>query len=185
LLSAGCGVPTSADARSIPANQVPANLLSPTPPATTTTQPGSYVSVPVFLIGGAPERLVSVARDIVVSAQSSTYLTEVLTALVSGPTTADSAAGLFSAIPLQTRVLSVSVAAGVATVNFNSVFATLSGAAQSEAVAQVVFTLTAQPNVTSVAFQIEGQVAAVPVGSGAVVSTPVTPAQFPNLAPTH
>jgi spore germination protein GerM len=181
-VAAACGIPTSTSARVIPPNQVPANLLAPVPAPTTTTQPKSYVEVPIYLVSGVQEHLASVPRDIVTPPTLTATLTEVIDALLQGPAATESANGYFTAIPPQTRLLSVSVSAGIATVNFNAFFATLTGQAQLQAVGQVVLSTTAQQGVTQVAFEIQGQPAAVPIGpTGAVVAGPVTAAQYAGV----
>ncbi|HXX89234.1 MAG TPA: GerMN domain-containing protein [Acidimicrobiales bacterium] len=176
---AACGIPIDTSPHALAPSAVPFGLLQPSSQATTTTtQPSPVaVSVPIFLVNGGG-RLVSVARDVAVPAP----LTSVLDALVAGPTASEATAGLSSAVPPQTTVLSAAVSGGIATVNLAGPFTQLVGPPQIEAVAQFVFTATAQPGVHGVAFELGGQAVEVPVANGADVPV-ATPDQFAPLAP--
>jgi hypothetical protein len=177
---AACGVPIDAQPAALSRAGIPFNLLDPSSPATTSTTAPSPVEVPVkiFFLGPAGH-LAPRDRDVPVSAPD---LVTVLTALVAGPTDAEAAAGLQSAIPVQTTVLGATISGGVATVNLGLTFGQLVGPPQIQAVAQVVFTAAALPGVTGVTFQLEGQSVDVPVASGAQVPV-ASPSQFASLAP--
>ena len=133
----------------------------------------------IFLIDPT-DHLVAVGRDVPVHAPD---LLTVLGALVAGPTDAESAAGLQTALPAQTPVISASITGGVATVNLGGTFGQLVGPPQIQAVAQVVFTASALPGVTGVTFELSGQPVEVPVASGVDVPVAST-SQFATLAPT-
>jgi spore germination protein GerM len=177
---AGCGVPVDTQPSALSRNGIPFDLLQPTPSSTTATTTPSPIEVPVkiFLIA-ANGHLVPVARDVAVSAPD---LATVLGALVAGPTDAESAAGLQSALTTQTTVLGATIAGHVATVNLGGTFGQLVGPPEIQAVAQVVFTASALPGVTGVTFELSGLPVEVPVASGALVPLAV-PAQFAPLAP--
>jgi sporulation and spore germination protein len=176
--ASACGIPVDAGPHALARDAVPFGLLEPSAPSTTTTTtPPIAVSVPIFLIG--PDgHVVSVARDVPVPAP----MTAVLGAVVDGPTASEAASGLASAVPPQTTILSATLSGGVATVNLAGPFDQLVGQSQIEAVAQFVFTATAQPGVHGVAFQIAGQAVEVPVAGGAQVPV-ATADQFAALAP--
>ena len=70
-----------------------------------------------------------------------------------------------------------------ATVDFTSNPIQVVGASQTLAIAQVVFTATAQPGVNSVVFEIAGQLLDVPIASGATVSGPVDRTFYQPQAP--
>jgi spore germination protein GerM len=107
----------------------------------------------------------------------------VLGVLVRGPTNIEAAEGLSSAVPAQTTVLGAVIGSGgVATVDLGGTFGQLVGQAQIQAVAQIVFTATTLPGVTSVTFELAGQAVDVPVASGAQVPS-ANRAQFAPLAP--
>jgi spore germination protein GerM len=123
---------------------------------------------------------VAVTRQVPSASES---LTAVLDALVKGPTNPEAATGLASAVPAQTVVVGAVIGANeVATVNLGGTFGQLVGQAQIQAVAQIVFTATTLPGVTSVTFELAGQAVDVPVASGAQVPS-ANRAQFAPLAP--
>ena len=177
---AGCGVPVDRQPAALSRSGVPFGLLDPSSPTTTATTAPSPIEVPVqiYLIG-ITGRLAPVERDVPVTSPD---LAVVLGALVAGPTAAESAAGLQSALPAQTTVLGATIAGGVATVNLGGTFGQLVGPAQIQAVAQVVFTASLLPGVTGVTFELSGVAVEVPVASGAQVPVAST-AQFAPLAP--
>ena len=71
-----------------------------------------------------------------------------------------------SAIPSQTRLVSLDVTGTTAIVDLNSAFGDLGGAQQILAVAQIVYTLTETPAITAVRFAINDTPIDVPDGSG-------------------
>jgi hypothetical protein len=181
VLLGGCGVPVDRAPSALPRAGVPFDLLRPSTPSTTTTTTPSpvEVSVQIFLVG-ASGHLVGVTREVPAAQES---LAVVLDALVAGPTDAETAAGLESAVPAQTKVLGgTTETGGIATVNLGGTFGQLVGQPQIEAVAQVVFTVNTLPGVTGVTFQLSGRAVEVPIASGAQVPM-ATPAQFAPLAP--
>jgi Sporulation and spore germination len=178
--AASCGVPVDSHPTALNRHGIPFDLLAPTVSTTTATTAPSPIEVPVqiFLIGPTGH-LVPVARDVPVSAPD---LATVLRALVAGPTDAETAAGLQSALTTQTTVLSATITGGTATVNLGGTFGQLVGPPQIQAVAQVVFTASGLPGVTGVSFELMGVPVDVPVASGAQIPV-VNTAQFAALAP--
>jgi hypothetical protein len=177
---AGCGVPVDKQPSALSRHGIPFDLLQPNPSTTTATTTASPVEVPVqiFLIGPTGH-LAPVTRGV---SGSTPDLPTVLEALVAGPTDAESARGLQSALTTQTTVLSATIAGGVATVNLGGSFGQLVGPPEIQAVAQVVFTASALPGVTGVTFELSGQPVEVPVASGALVPVAMR-AQFAPLNP--
>jgi hypothetical protein len=180
LVLAGCGVPVDRQPAALSRAGIPFGLLDPSSPTTTATTAPSPIEVPVriFLIGPTG-RLAAVGRDVPVSAPD---LATVLGALVAGPTDAEAAAGLQSALPAQTTVLGATIGGGIATVNLGGTFGQLVGPPQIQAVAQVVFTASSLPGVTGVTFELSGLAVEIPVASGAQVPVAST-SQFAPLAP--
>jgi Sporulation and spore germination len=178
--AASCGVPVDSHPTALARHGIPFNLLAPNVSTTTATTAPSPIEVPVqiFLIGPTGH-LVPVARDVPVSAPD---LATLLRALLAGPTDAESAAGLQSALTTQTTVIGASISGGTATVNLGGAFGQLVGPPQIQAVAQVVFTASGLPGVTGVTFELVGAAVDVPVASGAQVPVAST-AQFAALAP--
>jgi hypothetical protein len=182
LVAAGCAIPTQDRPSTISPNRVPFHLLVPQAPTTTTTQPPltSLVPVTIFLLG-ANQQLQAMQRLIA----SPAPLAAVLSSLLVGPTSSEAANGTTSAIPSSARLLSVTTVGGVVTVNFNSTFAQIAGAATELAVSQVVSTVATQngPN-TGVVFEIDGVRTSVPVASGAEELGPVYALQFITVPAT-
>jgi hypothetical protein len=179
LVLGACGIPVDNGPHALARSDVPFGLLQPSTASTSTstTTPSVGVPVTVYMIG--PDgHLVAVSRDVSVPAP----MTTVLSALVDGPTATEASAGLASAVPTQTAILSAAVTAGIVTVNLAGPFDQLVGQAQIQAVAQFVYTAAAQPGVKGVAFQLSGQAVEVPVAGGAQVPV-ATPDQFAPLAP--
>jgi hypothetical protein len=180
---AGCGVPIDRAPAVLPKADIPFHLLAPSspPPTAAASLSPSEAPVQIFLISSTGH-LVPVQRELPSSQDS---LASVLELLTRGPTTAEAAVGLLSAIPPQTTVLGASVGTGgSATVDVGGTFGQLVGAAQIQAVAQIVFTVTTLPgaNITGVTFQLAGQPIEVPSGSGAQVPV-VNESEFASLAP--
>lgn len=175
---AACGVPIDSGPKALARDNVPFGLLRPSSPTTTAPSAAPVtVSVVIYLVAANGE-LSAASREVPVPAP----LTAILGALVDGPTNAEAAAGLQSAVPSQTVVTSASVSGGIATVDLGGTFAQLVGPAEIEAVAQIVFTATAIAGVTGVAFELNGQQVAVPTATGAEVPV-ANRAQFAPFAP--
>ena len=89
-----------------------------------------------------------------------------------------------SAVPAGTRLLGLTVANGVATVDLSSEFESGGGSASAIIrLGQVVFTLTQFPTVNSVLFQIEGKTVTVFGSEGIVLDGPVGRAAYEDLLP--
>ena len=177
--AAGCGVPVDNGPTALARSGVPFGLLAPSTVPTTTpaSNPTPVVGVQIYLLDPAGQ-LAAVERQLPTAA-----LTPLLAALVDGPTNAEAAAGLQSAIPPQTQVVSATVAGGLATVDLAGTIGQLVGQAEINAVAQIVFTATALPAVTGVSFDFNGQPVSVPTATGAEVPI-ASRAQFASMAPT-
>jgi len=177
---AACGIPTASSPTPIARSDVPYHLLDPA--VTTTTAPGTppAVGVPeqIFLV--APTgHLVAAAREVAVPAS----LSQVLGALLAGPTATESASGVQSYLTGTGIQATVSEAGGVATVHFSTDPIQVVGPDQTLAIAQVVYTLTQQSGVTGVAFAIGGKPIEVPTAAGAQVAGPVGRADYLPQAP--
>jgi len=179
----GCGVPVDRGPTALSRSGVPFGLLAPSSSPTTSTTGASPAEVPIEIFLVDPSgHLVAVSRE-VPAAQDS--LAVVLGALVDGPTAAETAAGLQSAVHPQTSVMGASIAsAGLVTVNLAGTFGQLVGQAQIEAVAQIVYTASnlSGVNMTGIAFQLAGQPIEVPVANGAQVQV-ANQSEFAPFAP--
>jgi spore germination protein GerM len=177
---AGCAIPTQSRPSTVSPTHVPFQLLNPHVPTTTTTTPPatSLVPVTIFLLQSNQSNFLTALSRVVTSPAP---LTAVLTDLLAGPTTAEAASGITTAIPNNVAVLSASAPVGnVVTVNFNDAFGAITGANIELAVSQVVATVAAgQDNpYIGVLFEIAGQRVPVPIASGAQVPGPVYQLQF-------
>ena len=180
VAAAACGIPTASAPTPIAKSDVPYRLLDP--PTTTTTTPGSNpaVGVPeqIFLV--APTgHLVAATREVAVPATP----TQVLGALLAGPTATESAAGIQSFLTRTGVQASVTQSGAVATVHFNVNPIQVVGPDQTLAIAQVVYTVTQQPGTTGVTFEIGGKPVEVPTAAGAQVPGPVGRADYLPQAP--
>ena len=185
-LLAGCGIPTSSAPQAIAKSDVPFHLLDPSSPSTSTpfNAPGG-VSEVIYLVDSTLH-LTPVYRIVAPPAN----LTQIVNLLLLGPTDRELTAGTQSFLTgTTTQSCSnngalVTLANGVATVDFATNPVQVVGANQILAIAQVVFTVTQQPNVTGVLFEIADQPIEVPIGpNGALVPGPVTKGQYPAQAP--
>lgn len=108
----------------------------------------------------------------------------VMRQLLGGPTQPEHTGGLGTAIPPETELLSVSVSAGVASVNLSAPFEQAGPELLHQLrVAQVVWTLAELADVTSVRFRVHGVPQPV-VDQEGVAHEKVGPARYSNFAPT-
>jgi hypothetical protein len=151
---AACGGPgggsSPTSTATVNVTSTPSASLGPTAAPTAATSPTTTLSL-YFLRGedlGVAERLVP---------PTTKPATAALEALLAGPTAAERAAGLTSAVPSGTRLLSLSIDGGTARVDLSAQFASGGGSLSVQArVAQVVYTLTRFKTVETVAFMLEG-----------------------------
>jgi spore germination protein GerM len=184
VTTAACGIPTGGGPTAIAKNNVPFHLLSPSSPTTVGSSvppASSFVPELIFLVA-TTQTVAPVSRDIPVPTTINATLTEVLGALLEGPTATESATGLETFLTPKTRV-SAKVSGGVATVNFTTNPIQVVGANQTLAIAQVVFTATQQPGITGVLFEIAGLPIEVPTASGATIPGPVDRTSYQPQAP--
>ena len=177
---AACGIPTASAPTPIARSDVPFHLENP--PTTTTTAPGTSpvvgVAEQIFLV--APTgHLVAATREVAVPAS----LTQVTEALLAGPTATESAAGVQSFLTRTGVQVTLAGTTGVATVDFTANPIQVVGPDQTLAIAQIVYTLTQQSDVTGVLFEIAGKAIEVPTAAGAQVPGPVTRADYTPQAP--
>jgi spore germination protein GerM len=177
---AACGIPTSASPTPIAKSDVPFHLLNPsTPPTVASTVPAA-ASVPETIFLVAPSQTVfPVIRQL----QSPATLSEVLGALLEGPTSVESKFGLQSFRTGAKTTVKATVVDGIATVDFTSDPVQIVGNDQTLAIAQVVYTATQQPGVVGVLFQSAGQPIEVPTASGSQVPGPVNRNSYLPQAP--
>ena len=112
--------------------------------------------------------------------QSDSPLSDTLSALFKGTTTAESGKGLRSLVPAGTRLLSATVKDGVATINLSEEFQFNQYGIEGYLgqLSQVVFTATAFSTVNSVQFLIEGQRREYLGAEGVWIGTPLSRDKF-------
>lgn len=177
VLVTACGVATDGGPRALQREDVPFDLLAPPTTASNTTVVAVTTEVPVYLVG--PERLAVVRRLV----EPPPSLFRAIETLLAGPTPEEATAGLRSAISNQTRVLSVRVQSGVATLDLSGEFATIGGQELILAVAQLVYTATSAQGVLGVRLTLNGKAVEVPRRDGTLTHDAVGPADYSGLAP--
>jgi spore germination protein GerM len=125
------------------------------------------------------DRLVAADRVVV----GTNVPAEAIRSLLRGPTPDESVAGITTAVPPSTRMLSLDVSDGVATVDLSAEFGTSNGDNQVVAVAQIVFTVTASPYVRAALFSVDGRPIQVPDDTGSLSSVPRSRAEYERLSP--
>ncbi len=181
LGTSACGIPTNGTPTAIAKTDVPFHLLSPVTSTTLHPVIRPIVTVPatIYLVAHA-QHLIAVSRNVPVPAT----LSEIIGALLEGPTAAESEFGLQSFLSGSTTQVRATVSGGTATVDFFSANPVqVVGPDQTLAIAQVVFTATEQPGVTGVVFKIDDRAIDVPTASGAEVPGPVKRSSYQPQAP--
>lgn len=134
------------------------------------------VAISVYLV--RDNRLVHVTRE---APPNQLGPDAALAAAIEGPSAAEARAGLWSAIPPDTSVRRVEKEGEVATVDLSVEFTAIGGLDKVLAVAQVVYSVTATSDCTSVLFRIDGNPVSIPTADGSLHPGPLTPADFPDF----
>jgi len=196
LALAGCGVGAQQRAVVIPSDDVPSVLTGPlgSPSAPASPEPPassgpSSIGVPsspsissvlassVYLVDDKTNRLVAVHR----SRNQTATLSTLIQTLLAGPTEAESAAGLTTAINTSPTVNKITIQGSLAIVDLSASFGEIRGAGEVLASAQVVMTAVSYPGTESVLFTLDGTPTAVPLVSGVLSSSPLTFADYASL----
>lgn len=185
VVAAACGISPEDEAVVHQSDAVPFGLLeSPTTTSTSTTEPSATATTtrpPDTVVGAVylwhDDRLVPVDRDLPRQAS----LAQLINALAAGPTAGEADSGLSTGISDVATIRGVSMARGTATVDLDRTFVEAGPMAQSAALIQVIFTLTAWPGVGRVAFTLEGGPVEVPRGDGTLTTEPLARDDFPDL----
>jgi hypothetical protein len=124
------------------------------------------------------------AKVVLRSVSSTAVQTETIRALLEGPTDAEQAQGLWTAIPADTLLLGIDISGGVATIDLSREFENGGGITSIlSRLAQVVYTITQFPDVDAVAFQLDGEPVTGFSGEGVVLDTPVTRSDYAVVLP--
>jgi len=170
-----CGIPADSQPQALARKDIPFDLLAPSTTIATPGAPGAREPVNVYLVGITG--LVPVSRGV----RAPATLPEALSALLAGPTDAEVANGLRTAISAQTSVSAGPVGFGVGTVDLGGAFGQVGGQEQILAVAQLVFTATSVPGIIKVQFTLAGRPVEVPAGDGTLTQGPLGRSDFPSL----
>ncbi len=183
------GKPTGKSPKTTPTPEKPKTTEKTAKPAATTgktaSKPAAEKVAPtrkstLYFVTIDPDGRVvrkEVIREIPVS---DSPLTDALRALLKGPTPQEAAKGYRSLIPAGTRILSVLVRSGVATVNVSEEFQFNQYGIEGYIgqLSEIVFTATAFSTVTSVQFLIEGQKREYLGAEGVWIGTPLSRDKF-------
>jgi spore germination protein GerM len=150
-----------------------------TPGETTVTTVGERTVTVYFIQDGeyakAVTRTVPGTLDVAANA---------IEALIAGPTAAETEDGLGTAIPLDTLLLGIDIADGVATVDLSSEFEQGGGSfAMFSRLGQVVYTLTEFDTIDRVVFWLDGQPVTVFSGEGILLDGPVDRSDYESALP--
>lgn len=181
-LLAGCGVPDDDVPRALAPESVPFSLLATSTTTTTTApKPPPVVDeiVSVYLVDNLSGRLVEVPRPVPAPAT----VRQALQTLLEGPTEEELARGLSSSISGSTQLLGVEgPVAGIVTVDLSDLSG-IAGEGQRVALAQVVYTATAAPDVQAVLFKFDGEPSEAPNAEGESIAEPLRREDFAVFDP--
>ena len=167
-LLGGCGVP----AEDLPEPVPTAGIHDTESPD---DDPADGTGMTVYLVRGAD--LLPVMRATAVKTTG-----QALELLVEGPTRAEAADGVRTALPPEVVGVQRRPNEGIATVAVTRGFTGITGGNQLLAVAQIVWTLTELPTVTGVRFTVEGAPVEVPTDEG-LTARPVDRDDYGSVAP--
>ncbi len=170
LLLAGCGVRPE----DRPEHVTPAAAPSPD---TGNGSPTAGPQLTVFFVRAT--QLAPVQRR-----TAATTAAAALEQLVEGPTRAEVRTGIRTALPPEVVGVEEVLPHGLTTVSVTRGFTGITGGNQLLAVAQIVWTLTALPSVTTVRFVVEGVAVEVPTDEG-LTSRPVGRHDYRSVAPAE
>lgn len=177
--AAACGVQDDSSPRAMKPEDVPFDLLAPESTATTLEQ-GEGVGSTVWFVdneGFLARSRREIAPPVTIEA--------VLNELLAGVTDAEANNGLRTNIPAGTMLNDVDGPTDrLVTVDLSEEFLNVSREVQRLALAQVVFTATALPEVNRVLFQFAGRPVEVPGAGEELTSAPLTRADFSQFDPT-
>lgn len=162
----------------------PTAPVEPTPEPTPTAQEPSStapaVKLPVQVWLTAGEHVYVVGRRVDPKRPAS----EAMTQLLAGPSSAEKAKNIKTAIPAGTKLLGLKIANGLATVDLSGDFESGGGTlSMSMRIAQVVATLTQFPSVDRVAFKLDGKPVDSIGGEGMIVAPSTTLRSYEDVLP--
>ena len=185
---AGCNAELPVDAGPAPSRSAPSDPPAVGEAAASSESAGSSgagpttdqtTTIAVYLVEG--ERLERVSRTV---PKVPGIGAEALRSLLTGPTLAETRAGLETAIPTDTRLLGLTVSGGTATVDLSRAFESGGGTlGLTLRLAQVACTLNQFDSVDGVRFALGGELLSVFSGNGIVLDRPVSCASYRTYLP--
>jgi hypothetical protein len=175
----GGGEPSSPATATATAPVSATSSPSPSPSPTPTGSPVGTTKLSVYFLRG--EKLGVAERRV---PQTKAVAAAAVRELCAGPSAAERAAGLGTAVPAGTAFGGVSISDGVALVDLSSAFENGGGSLSMTArVAQVVYTLTQFPGIKAVAFSLDGAPISTLGGEGVDVAPPQQRADWVDFEP--
>jgi spore germination protein GerM len=172
VLAAACGIPVDDAPRPVQPPPGPFQGLTTAAPAVTESGPASEMLC--FTRGN---NLVAVQRPATQAPTAERLISDV----IAGPTDAERANGIGTALSGAGVIDRVTVENGQAVVSLGPALAAAGRNDQFLAFGQIVCTLDARADVDSVIFTLDGQVVAVPRGNGSLSKSPLTAADYEGL----
>lgn len=178
---AGCGVPADGTTHAIDPSSVPYRLLDPSPPASSPTPPtGISVTSPQVFFVNQDAQLV--ANSLPMNATGIVLVSRsLLSALAAGPSEAQRAQGLASALGPGARLQLLDITDGTARI---SLIPSSRGPAADQlplAVGQIVLTATSVAGVDRVELVQDGQPLEAPLPGGEQTSRPLEATDYASL----
>ncbi|MFI5496868.1 GerMN domain-containing protein [Actinoplanes sp. NPDC051859] len=171
LLLTSCGVPAQDEPHPVTLPRRPLNATS----SATATDPGGEVAQVLCLV--RDNRLAQSVRRAAAMPAAQQQLDQ----LIAGPTPAEQAEGLTTALAGTALAVTVTPEVAVATVEISE---TEENAARSDEVlayGQIVCTLTSRADIAAVSFHRDGELLQVPRGDGTLSSDPLQAADYRTL----
>ncbi len=178
----GCGLRPDDQPHVIAADDLPADLLDPNPP-TSTSAPGATSKVTVYLVlrQGDTTRLAPVTRDVAAATRAADRIKALLVPTSAG----EQQLGLINSIPSDTVLLDTQLipTSGELVVNLSGALFDVQGKELANAFAQLVWTVTELDAVRQVRFKVDGRTYRAPNADGVEQQGAVTRGDYNSLAP--
>ena len=185
IFAASCGVDNNGTKDTTNTTEEITTTSSTAPEETTTTETTQTVNgtITFEVYFSKVEHVAAVTRTV---PNTTEVAQEAIKALLEGPTEAEENSGMLTEIPKGTKFLGLSIADGIAVVDFSGEYEAGGGSlSMTMRLAQVVFTLTQFPEVEGVSFKLDGVPVEVFGGEGIMLDKPVNRADYEYLAPAR
>jgi spore germination protein GerM len=183
LAVTGCGLSANDDPQAIEADDVPADILDPNPPTSTTLSdlPTGFVTVYLIAREGDTTRVSPVPRDVA----NPTSRGAAITALLEPTSDQEQRMSLSSSIPSDTVLLDTTFVQDdhELIVNLSGALFDIQGKELANAFAQLVWTVTELDGVRQVRFKVDGEAYRAPNADGIEQDGAVTRSDYSAVAP--